>query len=93
MKTQTLDKFSLGISILPLTLFAIRHLKIGMTAPWTYIIFAIYGFLIVAGFIFAIYLIKNKHIKTLTVKVALTLSSLYIAFFSFFTYLTIAANI
>ena len=50
---KNIDKLSLGVSILPLTLFIIRRLKIGMIAPWTYIIFAVYALIIVAGFVFA----------------------------------------
>ena len=34
MKAENLGKLSLGVSVLPLTLFIIRHLKIGMEAPW-----------------------------------------------------------
>ncbi len=90
---KNIDKLSLGVSILPLTLFIIRRLKIGMIAPWTYIIFVVYALIIVAGFVFAIYLMKNKNTRTPTAKAALILSSLYVAFFIFFIYLTIAANI
>ncbi len=40
MKAESLGRLSLLVSALPLTLFIIRHLKIGMDAPWVYIIFA-----------------------------------------------------
>ena len=93
MKAENLGRLSLLVSVLPLTLFIIRHLKIGMEAPWVYIIFAVYAFLIIAGFVFAIWLVKNKRMRTATSKAALTLSSLYFAFFSFFIYLTVEANI
>ena len=63
---KNIDKLSLGVSILPLTLFIIRRLKIGMIAPWTYIIFAVYALIIVAGFVFAVYLMKNKNTRTPT---------------------------
>ena len=82
MKAENLGRLSLLVSVLPLTLFIIRHLKIGMEAPWVYIIF-----------VFAIWLVKNKRTRTATSKAALTLSSLYVAFFSFFIYLTVAARI
>lgn len=49
MKAENLGKLSLGVSVLPLTLFIIRHLKIGMEAPWLYLIFAAYALLITAG--------------------------------------------
>lgn len=93
MKIKNLDKLSLGVSIFPLTLFIIRHLEIGMTVPWTYIIFAAYALVIVAGFVFAIYLVKNKNTRTFAAKETFILNSLYVAFFSFFIYLTIASNI
>ncbi len=93
MKAENLEKLSLGVSVLPLTLFIIRHLKIGMEAPWLYLIFAAYALLIIVGFVFAIWLVKNKKTRTATSKAALALSSLYVAFFSFFIYLTVAANI
>lgn len=93
MKAENLGKLSLGVSVLPLTLFIIRHLKIGMEAPWLYLIFAAYALLIIVGFVFAIWLVKNKKTRTATSKAALALSSLYVAFFSFFIYLTVAANI
>lgn len=54
MKAENLGRLSLLVSVLPLTLFIIRHLKIGMEAPWVYIIFAVYALLIIAGFVFAI---------------------------------------
>lgn len=54
MKAENLGRLSLLVSVLPLTLFIIRHLKIGMDAPWVYIIFAVYALLIIAGFVFAI---------------------------------------
>lgn len=92
MKEKYLDKVSLVISILPLTLFIIRHLKIGMEPPLLHIIFAAYGLLIITGFVLAVCLIKDKKSRTLYSKAALVLSSLYVAFFSFFIYLTIAAN-
>ena len=50
MKAENLGKLSLGVSVLPLTLFIIRHLKIGMEAPWLYLIFAAYALLIIVGF-------------------------------------------
>lgn len=93
MKAESLGRLSLLVSALPLTLFIIRHLKIGMDAPWVYIIFALYALLIIAGFVFAIWLVKNKRTRTAISKAALTLSSLYVTFFSFFIYLTVAANI
>ena len=93
MKAENLGKLSLGVSVLPLTLFIIRHLKIGMEAPWLYLIFAAYALLIIGGFVFAIWLVKNKKTRTATSKAALTLSSLYVVFFGFFIYLTVAANI
>ena len=86
MKAENLGRLSLLVSV-------IRHLKIGMEAPWVYIIFAVYALLIIAGFVFAIWLVKNKRTRTATSKAALTLSSLYVAFFSFFIYLTVAARI
>lgn len=46
MKAENLGRLSLLVSVLPLTLFIIRHLKIGMDAPWVYIIFAVYALLI-----------------------------------------------
>lgn len=93
MKAENLGRLSLLVSVLPLTLFIIRHLKIGMEAPWLYIIFAVYALLIIVGFVFAIWLVKNKRTRTAKSKAALTFSSLYIAFFTFFIYLTVAANI
>ena len=93
MKAENLGRLSLLVSVLPLTLFIIRHLKIDMDAPWVYIIFAVYALLSIAGFVFAIWLVKNKRTRTATSKAALTLSSLYVAFFSFFIYLTVAARI
>jgi bacteriorhodopsin len=75
------------------TFEGIRHLKIGMEMPWLYIIFAVYTLLIIMGFVFAIWLVKNKRTRTAKSKAALTLSSRYISFFTFFIYLTIAANI
>ena len=90
---KNIDKLSLGVSIFPLTLFIIRRLKIGMIAPWTYIVFAAYALIIAAGFVFAIYLMKNKNTLTPTAKAALILSSLYVVFLIFFIYLTVAANI
>ena len=75
MKAENLGRLSLLVSVLPLTLFIIRHLKIGMDAPWVYIIFAVYALLIIAGFVFAIWLVKNKRTRTATSKAALTLSS------------------
>lgn len=90
MKAESLGRLSLLVSAFPLTLFIIRHLKIGMDAPW---VFALYALLIIAGFVFAIWLVKNKRTRTAISKAALTLSSLYVAFFSFFIYLTVAANI
>lgn len=90
MKDKLLEKISFGVSLLPLTLFIIRHLKIGMEAPWLYIILAVYALLIVAGFVFAIYLVKNKKTRNAWSKAALTISSMYVAFFSLFIYLTIA---
>lgn len=60
MKAENLGRLSLLVSVLPLTLFIIRHLKIGMDAPWVYIIFAVYALLIIAGFVFAIWLVKTK---------------------------------
>ncbi len=93
MKAENLGRLSLLVSVLPLTLFIIRYLKIGMEVPWLYIIFAVYALLIIVGFVFAIWLVKNKRTRTAASKVALTLSSLYVAFFSFFIYLTVAANI
>ena len=93
MKAENLGRLSLGVSVLPLTLLIIRHLEIGLEAPWLYIIFAVYALLIIVGFVFAIWLVKNPKTRTATSKAALMLSSLYVAFFSFFIYLTIAANI
>lgn len=43
MKEKILEKISLGVSLLPLTFFIIRHLRIGMEAPWVYIFFAAYS--------------------------------------------------
>ena len=60
MKAESLGRLSLLVSALPLTLFIIRHLKICMDAPWVYIIFALYALLIIAGFVFAIWLVKTK---------------------------------
>lgn len=93
MKAENLGRLSLLISVLPLTLFIIRYLKIGIEVPWLYIIFAVYALLIIVGFVFATWLVKNKRTRTAASKAALTLSSLYVAFFSFFIYLTVAANI
>ena len=90
MKKEYLDKVSLVISILPLTLFIIRRLKIGMEPPLLYIIFAVYGLLIIVGFVLAICLVKDKKSRTSYSKAAL--SSLYVTFFSLFIYLTVAAN-
>ena len=70
MKAENLGRLSLLVSVLPLTLFIIRHLKIGMDAPWVYIIFAVYALLIIAGFVFAIWLVKNKRTRTATSKAA-----------------------
>ena len=92
MKKEYLDKVSLVISILPLTLFIIRRLKIGMEPPLLYIIFAVYGLLIIVGFVWAICLVKDKKSRTSYSKAALVLSSLYVTFFSLFIYLTVAAN-
>ena len=64
MKAENLGRLSLLVSVLPLTLFIIRHLKIGMDAPWVYIIFAVYALLIIAGFVFVIWLVKNKKTRT-----------------------------
>lgn len=68
MKAENLGKLSLGVSVLPLTLFIIRHLKIGMEAPWLYLIFAAYALLIIGGFVFAIWLVKNKKHGQLLLK-------------------------
>ncbi|NBH82504.1 hypothetical protein D7X88_06860 [bacterium C-53] len=93
MKEKILEKISLGVSLLPLTFFIIRHLRIGMEAPWVYIFFAAYAVLIIVGFVFAICLIKNKKTRNAISKAALAISSVYIAFFSLFIYLTIAARL
>lgn len=90
---KILDKLALIISLLPLTLFIVRHQKIGMEAPWLYIIFAAYAVLIIVGFVFAIYLVRNPKTKTALSKMALVLSSLYVIFFGFFTILTIASRL
>lgn len=74
MKAENLGRLSLLVSVLPLTLFIIRHLKIGMEAPWVYIIFAVYALLIIAGFVFAIWLVKNKRTRTATSKCGVRLS-------------------
>ncbi len=92
MGKKYLDKVSLVISLLPLTLFIIRRLKIGMEPPLLYIIFGAYALLIITGFVLAIYTAKDKQSRTPCSKVALTLSSLYVAFLSVFIYLTIAYN-
>ena len=83
MKEKILEKISLGVSLLPLTFFIIRHLRIGMEAPWVYIFFAAYAVLIIVGFVFAICLIKNKKTRNAISKAALAISSVYLAFFSF----------
>lgn len=93
MRDRFLEKLSLGVSLLPLTLFIIRHLRIGMEPPWLYIILAVYAVLIVVGFVFAIYLVKSKKTRNALSTVALIISSIYIAFFSFFIYLTIASRL
>ncbi len=93
MKEKIIEKISLGVSLLPLTFFVIRHLKIGMEAPWVYIIFAAYAVLIIVGFVFAICLMKNQETRNAISKAALAISSMYIAFFSLFIYLTIAARL
>lgn len=93
MRDRFLEKLSLGVSLLPLTLFIIRHLRIGMEPPWLYIILAVYAVLIVVGFVFAIYLVKSKKTRNALSTVALIISSMYIAFFSFFIYLTIASRL
>ena len=49
MKAENLGRLSLLVSVLPLTLFIIRHLKIGMEAPWVYIIFAVYALFLKIG--------------------------------------------
>ena len=84
MKEKILEKISLGVSLLPLTFFIIRHLRIGMEAPWVYIFFAAYAVLIIVGFVFAICLIKNKKTRNAISKAALAISSVYLAFFSLF---------
>ena len=89
-----LFKFApMGVSLLPLTFFIIRHLRIGMEAPWVYIFFAAYAVLIIVGFVFAICLIKNKKTRNAISKAALAISSVYLVFFSLFIYLTIAARL
>lgn len=93
MREHELEKISLGVSLFPLTLFIIRHLKIGMEAPWVYVIFAMYAALIVAGFVFAICLVKNNNTRNAMSKAALIISSTYVAFFSLFIYLTIAERL
>ena len=93
MKEKIIEKISLGVSLLPLTFFVIRHLKIGMEAPWVYIIFAAYAVLIIVGFVFAICLMKNQETRNAISKAALAISSMYIAFFSLFIYLTVAARL
>ncbi len=90
MGSRNLSNLSLGISILPLTLFIIRHLKIGMTTPWLQIILVVYGLLILGGFVFAVFLVKNPKTRNVQTKIALGLDLLYICFFVFFAYLTIA---
>lgn len=93
MKEKILEKISLGISLLPLTFFIIRHLRIGMEAPWVYIFFAAYAVLIIVGFVFAICLIKNKKTRNAISKAALAISSVYLVFFSLFIYSTFPAQI